>query len=1121
MTRQRIPVCLAVICLLSGGTLRSQAGPTSGAAEANTAASASVVPRLIKFGGQIDPQIAQITQNEAEKNRRSALEVTFSLYELQDGGSPLWSELQKVQLDGQGRYTVLLGATQAEGLPLDLFTSGKALWLGVQPQLSGAVEQPRVLLVAVPYALKASDSDTLGGRPASAYALAGSPTLVAAASGASSSAVASTAAPTGNQSANGTATTPQPASACSAVTSDGTATANAMAKFTSACNIQKSLIFDNGTSIGVGTNNPAAFLDAQNTITATASGFNYGLRALTTANPAAASSASVFSLFASAQTQSGNTQNFYNLYGMDFRTDHFGTGTVNGAYGGFGAVLNHAAGTISSAFGLYTYLSNGGTGTITNSYGLYLAPPLNTGGGLFSHYVGVYIANPTAVVPNAYGVYSAGGINYFAGDVGIGTTAPAARLEVNGASQFDLGVTFKAPVVFAAAQTFPIPNHGVTNAMLQNSSLTITTGAGLSGGGTVALGSSLNLSNTGVLGVGTTAGSGILLGGTPANPSLSADTSVLATNTSVSSAVAGGVTTAENFATSAVNMASTAITGSALTLNTTSPITGGPVTFHPGTNASLTLGVDASALETTLNSTYAQLGAANMFTMPQTLSGGGVLPATGTATTGTPASSNPLDFFASSWNGSNPVNERFRWQAEGNGSVDAGSLNLLSASGANPTLAETGLSIASNGAITFAPAQTFPSGVGTVTSVGSGAGLSGGPITSSGTLSIASAGVTDAMLASSYSGTGACTVGQVVTGLNRNGAPTCVTASTGTITGVTAGKDLTGGGLSGPVTLNLDTSKVPELGAANVFTLGQTIDGPTTITGNQGSTTLSVSNGSGWGIQGFAPQQYFSIGVLGSLTSSSGFSHSFSLLNGDDGLDAGVWADGPNGQTASLIVTADNLYGGIFFNDSATYPTISLNNNAGGPTGAAVPGIATVLRAEGPGGVCGINQTGGLACTGQLKAVVATQNGAHQVETYAVQSAENWLEDYGSGQLVNGSVTVHLDPAFADTVNTGVDFHVFLTPGGDCKGLYVTNKTATGFEVHELGGGVASIPFDYKIVAKRRGHENERLVDVTARMKLETEAAHPRPLPSPRPPGRTMVPGSRTASPAMTVKAPA
>jgi hypothetical protein len=115
-----------------------------------------------------------------------------------------------------------------------------------------------------------------------------------------------------------------------------------------------------------------------------------------------------------------------------------------------------------------------------------------------------------------------------------------------------------------------------------------------------------------------------------------------------------------------------------------------------------------------------------------------------------------------------------------------------------------------------------------------------------------------------------------------------------------------------------------------------------------------------------------------------------------------------------------------------------------------------------------------------------------------VQSAENWLEDYGSGSLENGAARIALEPAFGDTVNTGVEYHVFLTPGGDCKGLYVTNKTAAGFEVHELGGGKASIPFDYKVVARRLGHETERLVDVTAQLKQEYDSAHPKPLPDGR-----------------------
>jgi hypothetical protein len=135
---------------------KSQDGSAPAASSTGT-----VVPRLVNFSGVVtDPKGQPVT---------GQITLVFSLYTLQDGGSPLWSESQKVQLDDQGHYTVLLGATQPDGLPLDLFTSGQAQWLGVQPELPGYGEQPRVLLVGMPYALKAADSDTLGGLPASAF----------------------------------------------------------------------------------------------------------------------------------------------------------------------------------------------------------------------------------------------------------------------------------------------------------------------------------------------------------------------------------------------------------------------------------------------------------------------------------------------------------------------------------------------------------------------------------------------------------------------------------------------------------------------------------------------------------------------------------------------------------------------------------------------------------------------------------------------------------------------------------------------------------------------------------------------------------------------------------------
>jgi hypothetical protein len=70
-------------------------------------------------------------------------------------------------------------------------------------------------------------------------------------------------------------------------------------------------------------------------------------------------------------------------------------------------------------------------------------------------------------------------------------------------------------------------------------------------------------------------------------------------------------------------------------------------------------------------------------------------------------------------------------------------------------------------------------------------------------------------------------------------------------------------------------------------------------------------------------------------------------------------------------------------------------------------------------------------------------------------------------------------------VTADASYHVFLTPHGDSKGLYVTNLTPTSFEVRESGGGTSSLSFDYKIVGKRRGYEAQRLVDVTDRFNVE------------------------------------
>src|SRR5271166_6360299 len=122
----------------------------------------AIVPRVVNFSGRAsNGQGGPVT---------GIAGITFAIYQDQYNGSPLWLETQSVQTDAKGNYTVQLGATKSTGLPLELFTSGEARWLGVR--VNGGEEQPRVFLVSVPYALKAGDAATVGGLPPSAFMLA-------------------------------------------------------------------------------------------------------------------------------------------------------------------------------------------------------------------------------------------------------------------------------------------------------------------------------------------------------------------------------------------------------------------------------------------------------------------------------------------------------------------------------------------------------------------------------------------------------------------------------------------------------------------------------------------------------------------------------------------------------------------------------------------------------------------------------------------------------------------------------------------------------------------------------------------------------------------------------------
>jgi hypothetical protein len=194
------------------------------------------------------------------------------------------------------------------------------------------------------------------------------------------------------------------------------------------------------------------------------------------------------------------------------------------------------------------------------------------------------------------------------------------------------------------------------------------------------------------------------------------------------------------------------------------------------------------------------------------------------------------------------------------------------------------------------------------------------------------------------------------------------------------------------------------------------------------------------------------------------------------GLPTGtsVVGNSSSGSAVAGISDAGQALTGVSYDYYlAGVPTLYLNNTS--------VEAGTVLYATGGqfGGVCTIDGLGDLQCTGSKSAVVPVDNGTRKVALYAVEAPQNWFEDAGTGMLYGGSAVITLEPTFAQTVNTGADYHVFLTPNGECKGLYVTQKTEQSFVVRELGGGTSNIAFDFRIMAQRKGYENIRLADKT------------------------------------------
>jgi trimeric autotransporter adhesin len=431
---------LAVVCSMTFPAL-AQDSAAVGAAATSTANGA--VPGLMNYNG--------VLKDANGKLISTVTGATFLLYKDEQGGAPLWIETQNITPDKSGRYTVTLGATKADGSLADSFANGEARWLGVQ--IEGQAEQARVLLVAVPYALKAGDAQTIGGLPASAFMLANGNKTAA------------------TSTARGTTST-SPATKSSAPPANPAVTGKGVLNFIpmwdTTSDIVDSILFQKNSQIGINTTAPAATLDVSG---------KTDVRDTLTLFPK-------------------STDNTVAISGTTFKIDSTGKVTfISGqTFPGTGTITG-----ITTASG--SGLSGGGTtGTLSlkvASAGITNAMLQNSKVTLNANTAGGITTPGAMTLGNTYTIglkaCSANQVLQYSGTTWLCKTLGGTGTVTSVGS--GAGLT-GGPITTSG--TLSIASAGVTNTMLQHSSLTVAAGTDLTGGGSVALGgtTTLNLDTT-------------------------------------------------------------------------------------------------------------------------------------------------------------------------------------------------------------------------------------------------------------------------------------------------------------------------------------------------------------------------------------------------------------------------------------------------------------------------------------------------------------------------------------------------------------------------------------------------------------------------------------------------
>lgn len=261
----------------------------------------------------------------------------------------------------------------------------------------------------------------------------------------------------------------------------------------------------------------------------------------------------------------------------------------------------------------------------------------------------------------------------------------------------------------------------------------------------------------------------------------------------------------------------------------------------------------------------------------------------------------------------------------------------------------------------------------------------------------------------------------------------------------------------GNVSINNNTPST-----SNLFTVQAPVDD---------NAILGFATGTGIAVFGYSTDTYALYGISDTSDGVVGFTEDESetgvAASNDisDGLystlvnGSGIAGEGfSTGVYGVANDTDDSAFGGYFINDGSYSYVGGWELSGGSWTNYKIKGsgsVSTIVK-----GVEGDLLT--MACP---------------------ESPEILFQDYGVGKLVNGFSRISIDPNFSKNIRVDNQhpLKVFIQLEGDCKGVFVTNKSANSFDVKELQGGASNVEFSWQIVATRA---DEKVVLKDGRIRI-------------------------------------